>query len=219
MSQRSPFSSARLTYRAIRSSDTALFTAIGADTVGYINSSTTNIHLANEADTNEFMKECQEKMLLGAAIWLRHPDDMTREQKLSLVEKAKTEGKEHMVEEWGTAIGEIHLSRLRPDNVHHRFTEIGLDILPEHQNRGYGKEAITWALDYAFRLAGLHRVRIRAFEWNAGAIRLYEKLGFKHEGREREAYWHEGRFWDGMEMSMLDREWRELQEKKSENDH
>jgi RimJ/RimL family protein N-acetyltransferase len=219
MSQRSPFSSARLTYRAIRSSDTALFTAIGADTVGYINSSTTNIHLVSEADTTEFLKECQEKMLLGAAIWLRHPDDMTREQKLSLVEKAKTEGKEHMVEEWGTAIGEIHLTKLRPDNVHHRFTEIGLDILPEHQNRGYGREAITWALDYAFRLAGLHRVRIRAFEWNTGAIRLYEKLGFKHEGREREAYWHEGRFWDGVEMSMLDREWRELQEKKSENDH
>jgi RimJ/RimL family protein N-acetyltransferase len=216
MSQVSPFSSARLNYRAIRPADSALFAAITADTVGYINSSTTNIHLATAADADGFMKECSEEMLLGAAIWLKHSPDLTPHQIDVMISESKDHGREHMVEKYGVAIGEIHLRRLKPDQAHHRFTEIGLDILPEYQGKGYGGEAITWALDYAFRLAGLNRVRIRAFEWNAGALRLYERLGFKHEGREREAYWHEGRFWDGIEMGMLEREWREMQEEGKE---
>jgi RimJ/RimL family protein N-acetyltransferase len=217
MSQPHPFSSARLEYRAIRPVDTALFAAITADAIGFINSSVTNIKLPTESDANGFMKECAENYLLGTAIWLKHPEDMTKEQRLELVEKAKKEGREHMVEVWGTAIGELHLRRLSPDSAHHRSTSIGIDILPEFQSRGYGGETINWALDYAFRRAGLHRVEIKAFEWNKGAIRLYEKLGFKHEGREREAFWHEGRFWDGVQMSMLEGEWRELQKAKEEN--
>jgi RimJ/RimL family protein N-acetyltransferase len=217
MSQHHPFSSARLEYRAIRPADTALFAALTADAVGFINSSITNIKLPTESDAHGFMKECAENYLLGTAIWLKHPEDMTQEQRLELVEKAKKEGKEHMVEEWGTAIGEMHLSRLSHGSTHHRSTSIGITILPEFQSRGYGGEAIDWVLDYAFRRAGLHRVGIKAFEWNIGAIRLYEKLGFKHEGKEREAYWHEGRFWDGIQMGMLDREWRDLHNAKEEH--
>lgn len=59
---------------------------------------------------------------------------------------------------------------------------------------------------------------IRAFEYNHGAIRLYERLGFVHEGRERKAYWHEGRWWDGVMMSMLENEYWDLQKKKGEKE-
>ena len=59
---------------------------------------------------------------------------------------------------------------------------------------------------------------VRAFEWNTGAIKLYERLGFKHEGRGREALWHEGRWWDGLEMGMLEGEWRELVKKSKGED-
>lgn len=88
---------------------------------------------------------------------------------------------------------------------------MAIDILPLYQGKGYGSEAIRWGLNHAFKRAGLHKVRIRAFEWNDGAVRLYERIGFKHEGREREALWHEGRFWDSIEMGMIDREWWEMQ--------
>ncbi|KAF2832405.1 acetyltransferase [Ophiobolus disseminans] len=209
-----PFASARLTYRSIRAADTAIFNAINADTHGFINSNMANIHLPSDTDASDFMKHCAEKCLLGAVIWLPHAEGINNEEIKELKQKS-TYG-EAMVEEYGVAIGEIHLSRLAPDSVHHRFTEIGLDVLPEYQGKGYGGEAITWALDYAFRRAGLHRVRIRAFEYNAGAVRLYERLGFRHEGREREGIWHEGRWWDGIEMSMLEDEWREIQKEKDE---
>jgi len=158
MSPSNPFASARLTYRSIRAADIAIFNAINADTHGFINSNTANIHLPSDTDASEFMKHCAEKCLLGAVIWLNHSPELSKEDVKAMIDKAKEDGKGDMVNEWGTAIGEIHLSRLPPDNVHHRWTEVGLDVLPEYQGKGYGGEAITWALDYAFRKAGLHRV-------------------------------------------------------------
>jgi len=86
-----------------------------------------------------------------------------------------------------------------------------IDILPRYQGRGYGEEAIRWLLDYAFRRVGLHSVRMRAFGWNVGAIRLYERLGFVVEGREREAVWFEGRWWDSVTLGMLEDEWWGIQ--------
>lgn len=199
-----PFDSTRLAFRAVRQpEDLALFTALGNDQPGYMNSNFSNTTLISPAGTLKFMKSVAEDQLLGATIWLKgtaqskEQDDMANNGAPS----GELKG------EWGTAIGEIHLSKLPANAVHHRSTEIGVDILPGFQGKGYGREAIEWALDYAFRRAGLHRVRIRAFEWNTGAVRLYEKIGFKVEGREREALWHEGRFWDGVEFGMLEQEW------------
>lgn len=211
-----PYSTPRLEFRAIRpTADLAIFNALNADVNGYINASVANIHLPTESDLAEFIKDLA-KDLLGAVIWLKHPSHLTFAERRDLVAQAKHNGKEHLVEEYGTAIGQIHLTSLDPRHVHHRWTEIGLDILPECQGKGYGSEAISWALDYAFRRAGLHRVKIVAFEYNAGAVRLYERLGFKLEGRERESCWHEGRFWDSVEFGMLEGEWRAMQEREKE---
>jgi RimJ/RimL family protein N-acetyltransferase len=199
-----PFDTTRLAFRAVRQpEDLALFTAIGNDQSGFMNSNFSNTALVSPADTTKFMKSVAEDQLVGATIWLRDTPMASNDASIG-----------ELKSEWGTAIGEIHLSKLAPNAVHHRSTEIGIDILPGFQGKGYGREAIEWALDYAFRRAGLHRVRIRAFEWNTGALRLYEKVGFKIEGREREALWHEGRFWDGVELGMLEGEWRAMQKKK-----
>lgn len=108
----------------------------------------------------------------------------------------------------GTPIGQIHLSSLPSRMRHHRNTEIGIDILPAFQGAGYGSEAITWVLHHAFHRLGMHKMRIRAFEWNEGACRLYGRLGFLEEGRERESLWHEGRWWDSVEFGMVEGEWR-----------
>ncbi|KAH7383798.1 acyl-CoA N-acyltransferase [Pyrenochaeta sp. MPI-SDFR-AT-0127] len=213
----SPFSSTRLIYRAVRQpEDLAVFKAINDDQIGYQNSNASNIKLAGDADAEKFMKATAEESLLGAIIWLplATNGDNSKEKIDSEIKKMRDAGA--VAESWGVAIGELHLSMLPPHLTHHRHTELGIDILPAFQGRGYGAEAITWALDYAFRRAGLHRVRIRAFEWNVGAIRLYERLGFKEEGREREVLWFEGRWWDGVMMGMLEGEWWALQNKKDD---
>ncbi|KAF1931112.1 acyl-CoA N-acyltransferase [Didymella exigua CBS 183.55] len=172
-----PFDTPRLALRAVQQpEDLALFTAMGDDHTGFMNSSFNNTSLQSLSGTKKFLKFLAEDTLL--------------------------------------AIGEIHLSKLPANAIHHRSTEIGIDILPWFQGKGYGREAIEWALYYAFRRAGLHRVKITAFEWNTGALRFYEKVGFKVEGREREALWHEGRFWDQVVLGMLEGEWRAMQMEK-----
>ncbi|PMD41105.1 acyl-CoA N-acyltransferase, partial [Hyaloscypha variabilis F] len=64
-------------------------------------------------------------------------------------------------------------------------------VYSPHQGKGYGTEAINWALDWAFRVAGMHCVRLWCFSFNKGALRLYERIGFVREGIERESYYHD----------------------------
>jgi RimJ/RimL family protein N-acetyltransferase len=77
--------------------------------------------------------------------------------------------------------------------------------------RGYGTEATELMLAHAFRRLALHRVALTVFEFNARAIRAYEKCGFVVEGRSRQAIFRDGRFWDEIHMSILLDEWEARQ--------
>lgn len=69
--------------------------------------------------------------------------------------------------------------------------------------RGLGTEAIRVLLRYAFEEVGLHRVALSVFEFNEQAIAAYEKLGFKEEGRLRQALRRDDGFHDAILMSIL----------------
>ncbi len=74
--------------------------------------------------------------------------------------------------------------------------------------RGYGSEAMRLLLDYAFGEMGLHRIGIGVFDFNAEAIRYYEKNGFRREGVLRDGYFCDGAFHDVILMSVLENEYR-----------
>jgi hypothetical protein len=63
-------------------------------------------------------------------------------------------------------------------------------------------------VDHAFSSLGLHRVALSVFAFNQRAIRAYQRVGFEHEGKSREAIWRDGRWWDEIHMSVLEPEWR-----------
>lgn len=66
-----------------------------------------------------------------------------------------------------------------------RHAELGLGILrAQDRGRGVGAEAIRLVLAYAFDDLGLRRVHLRVLDDNP-AKRLYERLGFRHEGTLR----------------------------------
>jgi RimJ/RimL family protein N-acetyltransferase len=81
----------------------------------------------------------------------------------------------------------------------------------EYWGRGYGSEAMNLILRYAFDELNLYRVSLVVFEYNLRAIRAYEKVGFKVEGRTRQRLLREGRRWDLVYMSLLRDEWRASQ--------
>ncbi|KAE8838282.1 hypothetical protein PTNB73_03702 [Pyrenophora teres f. teres] len=210
---RPSFQSARIHYRAIRPTDTAIFDALVNDVVSFANTTFANAKPPSPDEAEKFLKETAEDALLAAILWLPHTQATLDLSPCDREQDTEIRRKQGNVvdEQFGTAIGILHLRGPGPHEQHHRTTDVCIDILPQYQGKGYGSEAIRWAMDYAFRRAGLHSMRMRAFGWNVGAIRLYEKLGFVMEGREREAVWFEGRWWDSVTLGMLEDEWRSLQ--------
>lgn len=94
-----------------------------------------------------------------------------------------------------------------PATAHHRGSSIGVSLAAAHQGRGYGREAIDWMLDWAFRHAGLHTVAITAASYNARACALYESMGFVREGCRRETIWMDRAWHDEIEFGMTEGEW------------
>ncbi|KAH8878710.1 acyl-CoA N-acyltransferase, partial [Thozetella sp. PMI_491] len=92
----------------------------------------------------------------------------------------------------------------------HRNMSLAITIAAPYRNKGYGGEAINWALDWAFRFAGMHSVSLWTVEYNTRGRHLYEKVGFTLEGRFREDHYHDRRWWDVLLYSMLESEWEVL---------
>ncbi|KAF6828253.1 hypothetical protein CPLU01_08626 [Colletotrichum plurivorum] len=96
------------------------------------------------------------------------------------------------------------------DQAQHRSVSLGITLAAAYQGQGYGAEAIDWALDWAFRFGGYHRVSLGTTSFNERAQRLYRKLGFVEEGRAREAHYFDRRWYDMISYGMLEGEWEVL---------
>ena len=79
-------------------------------------------------------------------------------------------------------------------------------------SNGYGSDAVMTLLRFAFEEMNLNRVELGVFEFNERAIACYLKCGFVEEGRRREHYFQEGRYWDIIDMSVLRREFEAPQQ-------
>ena len=112
-----------------------------------------------------------------------------------------------ILDENGRHIGNCGFNRI---DLVNRSAEFGI-LIGESDvwGHGHGPEAARLILEYGFEELGLHRIALGVFSFNEGAIRAYEKVGFVHEGTEREAYFRHGRFHDHHIMSILESEWRE----------
>jgi len=78
---------------------------------------------------------------------------------------------------------------------------------PAHQGQGYGSEALRLLIDFAFSELNLRRVQLTVFSYNASAIHVYEKLGFRREGAFREFIQRDGQLHDMILYGLLRREW------------
>lgn len=93
-----------------------------------------------------------------------------------------------------------------------RDAGIGLSLAKEHWGKGYGTEIMKCLIEYAFMEMGFHRMSLSVFSSNTRAVELYKRLGFVEEGRTRESVWQDGGWIDVIQMGLLDREWRALQD-------
>ncbi len=90
-----------------------------------------------------------------------------------------------------------------------RLAEIGLHLDPDYQGKGYGKDAFKTLMRFCFHELNLHRIFLQVHAFNERACKLYETLGFKTEGRLRDAFFTQNAYHDVIVMSMLEDEFGE----------
>jgi len=106
----------------------------------------------------------------------------------------------------GVHIGNVSLENV---NLDHDRATFGIFIgEKKYWNQGLGSEAGRMILDYGFRKLKLHRIELGVLEYNPRAIKVYTRLGFKMEGKQREYIKFRGKYYDDYHMAILDREWK-----------
>lgn len=114
------------------------------------------------------------------------------------VEANLREGNPHFVaHEGGRIVGWCDIKRSgRP--VHAHCGVMGMGVVADCRGAGIGR-----ALLGATRAAGLLRVDLDVRAANTPAIALYERMGFRHEGRKVAAYNVDGAFDDLLVMGLV----------------
>lgn len=101
-------------------------------------------------------------------------------------------------------VGNIKIHRI--DN-HHRHGEIAL-IIGEKTcwGKGIGTEAISLLANYAFKNLNLHKIYAGCYAANLGSIKAFKKAGFKEDGIMKQHYFCEGRYVDGVQLAIINKE-------------
>jgi RimJ/RimL family protein N-acetyltransferase len=105
----------------------------------------------------------------------------------------------------GQYIGNVNFHVVQPES---RKARLGITIGDKTcWSKGYGGDAIRTLVQFGFDAMNLNRVDLLVDEDNARAIACYEKVGFVHEGRMRQARYTRGRYVDHLVMGVLRSEW------------
>ncbi|MFC9541766.1 GNAT family N-acetyltransferase [Lysinibacillus sp. NPDC056959] len=107
-------------------------------------------------------------------------------------------------EEFDNYIGNILLFLNKKHNS--GFLQI---YIGEIVNRGkkFGENALRCLINFVFNELKLNRLWLKVFEENKIAINLYNKVGFKFEGVERQSFYNGENFRNQLIFSILKEEW------------
>jgi RimJ/RimL family protein N-acetyltransferase len=97
----------------------------------------------------------------------------------------------------------LHESWLRPENLYLKR------IAVHDAEKGSGKRLLAALHDWVFANTNAHRFWLEVVEHNVRARHVYESMGWREEGRAREAYLDNetGRRGSFVQMSILKPEW------------
>ena len=110
-----------------------------------------------------------------------------------------------------------------PDNIHvgnvslqnidwiNRCAEFAIIIGEQkYAGRGIATEAGKLIINHGFERLNLNRIWLGVHEANKAAIKAYKKIGFEEEGRFRQRFFQNEKFYDDIIMSILREEWVEM---------
>ncbi|MBS4174102.1 GNAT family protein [Bacillus sp. FJAT-49736] len=116
-----------------------------------------------------------------------------------------------IAKETNQVIGDIALQ-----SIDHLNRNANIRISIENQvnrGKGYGTEALQLLLEHGFGVLNLHRIELNVFAYNEKAYQVYEKIGFKKEGIQRDALYYDFKYHDSILMAILEEEYKEKYKK------
>ncbi|MCR3722712.1 Protein N-acetyltransferase, RimJ/RimL family [Prauserella flava] len=103
-----------------------------------------------------------------------------------------------------TLIGTVALRDATPETA---LAELDVYIGEErYRGHGYGTDTVAAICRYGFAAMRLHSIRLWVVADNDAAIRAYQKVGFRTDGRGRDAFRRDGCWYDMVLMSLLEGE-------------
>ncbi|OAB37076.1 GCN5 family acetyltransferase [Paenibacillus macquariensis subsp. defensor] len=170
---------------------------------------TINLRLARESDFQSyyaFLLEPESKRLTGTqrdfsqdeiSDWIKNISKINEDRvDFMIISKVTDE-----------FLGEVVLSEI--DSIN-RNANIRIAIGMQQSGNGYGTEAMNLMLRYGFETLNLHRIGLEVYAFNPRAIHVYEKIGFRREGVQRDWLYSEGKFHDLIMMSILENEFQRI---------
>lgn len=76
--------------------------------------------------------------------------------------------------------------------------EVGYVFHKDHWGKGYGSESLALVTDFAFESLNLHKLHASVTDANIGSARILEKNGYKLEGRLKDHYFIEDKYYDSL---------------------
>lgn len=150
----------------------------------------------NEPEIKKFTREYRELSMQNQLQWL----DSLAKDKNTIMFAVETKN--------GKLIGCTGLTYIDWKNSR---AEVSIYIGDKkYKGKGYGTDTLKTLMDYGFRELNLHMLFGEIFEYNKANIRLFEKCGLKKDGVLRDRLYRDGRYWDSIIYSILDKEWKQL---------
>lgn len=128
------------------------------------------------------------------------PDELEEEH---LHEIAESDNSIVLVAEaQGQIIGILDCKGGRRKAMRH-VTSLSMSVRKEWQNQGVGTALLARAIKWAKASGAVKRIELFVYARNMAAVHLYQKFGFKEEGRCRGAIYQNGEYLDDLIMALL----------------
>ncbi|AOM84053.1 GNAT family N-acetyltransferase [Salisediminibacterium beveridgei] len=136
---------------------------------------------------------------------------LTKEQLQTYIKENDGEEPERLIfkavdGETGETVGHISLGKLDRGNKTGRIGKV-LVGNPDHRGKGIAGQMVTAICRIGFEELSLERISLGVFDFNAAAVRAYERVGFRQEGLMRSFRQVGQERWNLIEMAMLKEDW------------
>jgi RimJ/RimL family protein N-acetyltransferase len=158
------------------------------------------VALRNDPATLPHLHDIQQYNATQTEHWLRHLPAMSKRYSVfEWIDAPQTPA------QIGEFVGLVRIDRIDAVN---RNCAVGLDLVPPQRGKGLSAKVYAWLLDYLFNQFNMHLVYLEVLESNVRAQLVYERLGFRVEGRLRERVFRNGTYEDSIMMSLMRSEYK-----------